>query len=105
MCKIRTHTLALSMSLVEVTEPFVDPDPDLDTFRARLRPNMPKGHSAKALWTSPLANAGRMIISKIQKKTMRQKQSLQGLRSSDSEARLAMVFQRRGLSQSPRKEV
>jgi hypothetical protein len=36
-CKICTHTLALSMSFAEMTEPFVDPYPDLDTFRTRPR--------------------------------------------------------------------
>jgi hypothetical protein len=43
MCKIRTHTLALSMSFAEMTEPFVDPDPDLDTFRTRLRSKHAEG--------------------------------------------------------------
>jgi hypothetical protein len=93
ICKICTHALALSMSFAEMTEPFVDPHPDLDTFRTRLRQKQPKDYSAKAFWTSPLAKPGRMIISKIQKRTLWQNQSLRGLRSSDSEARLAMVFQ------------
>jgi hypothetical protein len=43
MCKIRTHTLALSMSFPEMIEPFVDPDPDLDTFRTGLRSKHAEG--------------------------------------------------------------
>jgi hypothetical protein len=105
MCKICTHALALSMSFAEMTEPFVDPHPDLDTFRTRLRQKQPKDYSAKAFWTSPLANSETMIISKIQKRTLRQDQSLRGLRSRDSEARLAMVLPAKRSSQSPRTEV